>query len=98
MQKVGVKKSMLAGSFCDSLWILAQLAPSLKSQWKGADSDLPWYFSNGFIYTTNLVGSVTSGLGSSLLWVAQGKFISDCANEKSKGFFFGYFWAIYMAS
>jgi fucose permease len=32
------------------------------------------------------------------MWVAQGKYVSDSATEKSKGFYFGYFWAYYMAS
>ena len=32
------------------------------------------------------------------MWVAQGKYISDCATEKSKGFYNGYFWAFYMCS
>ena len=42
--------------------------------------------------------SVLGGLGEAIMWVAQGKYISDCATEKTKGFFFGYFWIFYMAS
>lgn len=38
------------------------------------------------------------GLGESVQWVAQGKYIADCATDATKGFFFGYFWAYFMAS
>jgi hypothetical protein len=30
--------------------------------------------------------------------VGQGKYVSDCATEETKGFFFSYFWAFYMSS
>ena len=32
------------------------------------------------------------------MFVAQGKYISECADESNKGFFFGYFWAWFMLS
>ena len=35
-----------------------------------------------------------NGLGQGLQWVAQGKYISDCAATETKGFFFGYFWGV----
>jgi hypothetical protein len=47
---------------------------------------------------TNLFISAISGFFGSLLWVAEGKYISDCATEKTKGFYFSYFWAFYMQS
>jgi len=33
-----------------------------------------------------------------LLWVAEGKYISECATETTKGFYFSYFWMFYMLS
>jgi len=42
--------------------------------------------------------SAICGIGNSLVWPAQGKYIADCANEDTKGFFYGYFWAYYMSS
>ena len=38
------------------------------------------------------------GFGDAVQWVAQGKYISDCATEKTKGFYFSYFWTYYMSS
>jgi MFS family permease len=39
-----------------------------------------------------------NGFGAGILWVAQGKFISECACDENKGFFNGYFWCFFMAS
>lgn len=58
----------------------------------------PFYFSDYFILPTSALAALISGVGSSLLWVAQGNYISECACPRTKGFFFGYFWAFYMAS
>jgi hypothetical protein len=57
-----------------------------------------WYYSESFYTTTNLIISAVSGFLGSLLWVAEGKYISDCASEETKGFYFSYFWAFYMQS
>lgn len=47
-----------------------------------------------FLYFTNII----SGFGQAIIWVAQGEYVSLCANEHTKGFFFALFWAFYMAS
>lgn len=44
------------------------------------------------------VGNTIVGFGAALIWVAQGEFISICANEETKGFYFGHFWALYMSA
>ena len=43
-------------------------------------------------------GSVAAGTGQALLWTAQGEYVSLCATEENKGFYFGYFWSWYMSS
>lgn len=65
---------------------------------RGIDVDSIWYYSEAFYFTTNLIISAVSGFFGSLLWVAEGKYISDCATEETKGFYFSYFWAFYMQS
>ena len=42
--------------------------------------------------------SALSGLGQALISVVQGEYIALCATESTKGFYFGYFWLIYMQS
>jgi hypothetical protein len=44
------------------------------------------------------LGSILAGFGQAIIWVAQGEYISNCTTETTKGFYFGYFWAWYMAS
>ena len=39
-----------------------------------------------------------NGMGASILWTSQGKYISECATNKNKGFFNSFFWAFYMSS
>lgn len=38
------------------------------------------------------------GFGMGVLWVAQGEYVSLCATEETKGFYFAHFWAFYMSS
>ncbi len=46
----------------------------------------------------NIIISAASGFMGALLWVAEGKYISECASEETKGFYFSYFWMFYMQS
>jgi len=39
-----------------------------------------------------------NGFGAGILWVAQGKYISQCASDLNKGLFNSYFWAFFMSS
>ena len=39
-----------------------------------------------------------TGAGAGLLWVSQGKFISDCACDENKGFYNSFFWCWFMSS
>ena len=45
-----------------------------------------------------IISAVINGFGAAILWVAQGYYIADCANKQNKGFFYSYFWAIFMLS
>lgn len=55
-------------------------------------------FSYTFVFIITVVTSFFNGFGQGVAQPASGKFISDCATENSKGFFFAYFWAFYMGS
>jgi hypothetical protein len=48
--------------------------------------------------TILVAASVLSGLGQALVWVGSGEYMALCATEKSKGFYFGFFWVLYMCS
>ena len=50
------------------------------------------------IYVLILFTSAVNGAGASILWVAQGKYISECANEDNKGMFNSIFWIFNLGS
>lgn len=57
-----------------------------------------FFMSQAFVYIISIVTSFINGFGEGIAQPASGTFISDCATENSKGFFFAYFWAFYMGS
>lgn len=75
--------------------MLLLILPALKSE--NLDSDNV-FLSNGFVYTVILITAWFNGFGQGVAQPASGKYISDCATEKTKGFYFAYFWSFYMGS
>jgi len=93
--KLGAKASLFLGGFCYAFWILCFLPPAFYPDHKDSDSFL---FNRTFIQVLSLFSSAVNGFGAGILWVAQGKYVGECANDSNKGFFFGYFWAFFMTS
>jgi hypothetical protein len=91
---------MVIGAFMNAIWVFQSILPAMRNEEenKGHRIDDKWYYSETFYFALNLLISAISGFFSTLLWVAEGKFISDCATEETKGFYFSYFWAFYMQS
>lgn len=97
VNKLGLKPSMVLGATMNSLWVLQSLIPALKYKYR--DNPSPeWYYSETFYYVINIFISAISGFFGSLLWVGEGTYISECATEETKGFYFSYFWMFYMQS
>ena len=53
---------------------------------------------DAFIVTLIIICAIINGVGASLIWVSNGNYISECATPKTKGFFYGFFWIVYMSS
>ncbi|CDW76468.1 major facilitator superfamily protein [Stylonychia lemnae] len=92
---MGTKLSLVVGGVCYFFWVFCFLAPSFKSQFPDSDS---FIFNRGFITFLLFFTATINGFGAGILWVAQGQYVSDCASDKNKGFFFSYFWAWFMSS
>ena len=45
-----------------------------------------------------ILASLVGGAGNSIIWVAHGSYISQCASESNKGAFNGFFWIILQAA
>jgi MFS family permease len=95
VNKLGAKSSLFIGGLCYSFWILCFLPPAFYPDHK---DDPIFIFNRNFIYFLSLFSAAVNGFGAGILWVAQGKYVADCASDSNKGFFFGYFWAFFMAS
>lgn len=76
-------------------FVISLLLPAYKSLDLTSDS---FWLSNGFVYTIILIMSMINGLGEGVNQPASGTYISDCATEHNKGFYFAMFWAFYMGS
>lgn len=95
MEKIGTEKSMAYASILQLWFIVALIFPAMKN----ADMDNPtFWYSTGWVYTVVMITSCMNGFGGGVSQPASGKYISDCAAESNKGFFFAYFWAFYMGS
>ena len=96
MSKIGEIKSMVLGSFMCVPFMATFLIPAMKKEsYHGSDA---WIFSNNIVFVCIMLFSFLHGLAEALLFVAQGKYIADCATETNKGFFYSFHWAFYMMS
>eukprot|EP00347_Sterkiella_histriomuscorum_P000222 403376714 len=97
MRILGDPQTMGLGMLMCVTFMMSFIFPSLKQENSEKYSESFW-FGEIFVYIELLFFSFVNGIGEALMWVAQGKYISECATVNNKGFFFGYFWAYYMAT
>lgn len=81
------------GSLMNLPFIIALLMPALKKT-----NPENFAFTYGFVGTITGIASFVNGIGQGLSQPASGKYVSDCATERVKGFYFAFFWAFYMGS
>jgi MFS family permease len=80
VRKLGDKCSLIVGSFCYVGYIASFILPLKRSEFP---KDRVLQEMKGFIYVLILLMAMLCGAGSSLIWVAGGKYISECANEQN---------------
>jgi MFS family permease len=76
-------------------FIVSLILPAYKSIYMGSTS---FWLQDSFVYPVIYVTSLLNGLGEGVSQPASGTYISDCAIEENKGFYFAFFWAFYMGS
>ena len=76
-------------------FIVSLLLPAYKSIYMNSTS---FWLQDSFVYPVIYVTSLLNGLGEGVSQPASGTYISDCAIEENKGFYFAFFWAFYMGS
>lgn len=55
---------------------------------------MKFLYDESVILTILYFGTFMTGFGVAVITVVQGEYISCCATERTKGFYFGYFLAI----
>jgi len=94
-KKLGRYKCLILGGFGHFTFVFANVFPAYQSDHLDNKS---WYTSSGFMITLLFFCAVLNGLGAAIIWVAQGSYVASCCIPKTKGFFYGFFWVIYMSS
>jgi MFS family permease len=92
LDKIGTKISLALGAISSSFWIAGNVFAAWKHQGPTSDS---FVYSEWFVYSLLLILAAFNGITLAFLWVAQGNYISECATEATRGFYFSYFWAYY---
>ena len=100
VNKCGERVSMTLGALCYTLYTGCFVLASAPSYFDDRDSWDPsyWAFNKGFIKAVILITAAINGFGASILWVAQGRYISRIASDENKGTFNSVFWAFFMSS
>lgn len=95
--KMGVKFCLMLGGAGNIVWILTTV---LAAKYKEAKESQPdsVFASYRFIVCLIFLSSIVNGFTVGILWSSANSFISSCANDQNKGFFFSYYWSFYMAS
>jgi len=89
IEQLGAIKSMTWGSFWYFVWVISCLLPVIF---------INEYPTNVIIWVVMLTTGSINGIGASMIWVGQGKYISTWWIESNKGLFFGLVWAIFAFS
>jgi MFS family permease len=87
--KLGAKRSMWLGSFWYFWWVIAGLFPLILGH---------SHTSKVIVWVIMVVAGMINGFGGAVLWIGQGKYVTECSTPQNKGFHFGIFWSVLMLS
>lgn len=97
VNKIGLVKTICIASLFFSFFVFSQVIPAMRArdgnnhQYEGFKK---FIYEDAVIMAILYIGTFMTGFGVALSAVVQGEYISSCASERTKGFYFGYFLAI----
>lgn len=94
VNKLGERMSLVVGSLCYALYVATFILAAFRNENPDSTS---WILNKQLIAWLILITAAINGFGAGILWVAEGKYISDCANDSNKGYFNGFFFMFYMS-
>ena len=95
--KCGERLALVGGSLTFSLYNATFILSSYYVE-KPKPELHTWYLNQTFIIVIVYVAAVLNGFGASIIWLAQGKYVAQCASDSNKELFFWVFNAILMCS
>lgn len=103
LKKWGIKKCLVLGATGHFIFVFAQVLAAWRAEYivtsDEKDAGFKKFLQNEqFVVIVLVMSVILNGFGAAIIWVAQGEYISKCATEESKGFYFGFFWSIYQGS
>ena len=102
--KIGIKRAIVLAATLMSMFSFSLIVTAWRGTIDPETAKMPHSSTWHFFYSTTtckvilVIGNVMTGVGQGLLWVAQGEYISLCATESTKGFYYALYWAFYMLS
>lgn len=75
---LGPKKCLIVGALCYTLYVSTFILAAYKAENPASSSVL---LSKSFIVPAILIAAAINGFGASILWVAEGHYLSNCAND-----------------
>ena len=92
LTRLKAKTSIAIGSTAYALWIFSISLTVISFKYKQTAQ----YLSAGFVNFIVMLCSIFCGIGAAFLWVAQGKYLSDCAMvcQEKKGLYQSIFWSM----
>ena len=94
-KKLGQYKCLIIGGFGHFSFVFASTFPAYKYDHQ---DNTAFFTSTFFMCTLLILSAIINGLGAAIIWVAEGSYVASCAVHKTKGFFYGFFWIVYMSS
>ena len=100
---LGNRFSLSLGCFFEAFHMVGLVLPALRKEYQDAakegDVDVPMSSDSAYnwICFAIIFCAFIAGVGTSLLWVAHGRYVTLCADDTNKGFFNSVFWVFMMA-
>ena len=94
-KKLGAYKCLVLGGFGHFSFVFASTFPAYKYDHPESTS---FFTSAGFMCSLLFLCAIMNGFGAAIIWVAEGGYVASCAIPKTRGFFYGFFWLVYMSS
>ena len=94
VNKCGERFSMTLGSFCYFMYVSSFIFASASIKYEDEEYGI---LKKNSIETIILITAAFNGFGASILWVAQGSYLSKIATDANKGTYNSIFFAFFMA-